>query len=152
MSKRFSRLSVLVAASLLAAAGASASAAAGELTATVRGGKPNSGTGGGGMIMIAAFDSAEAMAADRPVAGQRLSPAGGEVRATFHNLPAGRYLLAAYQDADGDGKLSVNLFGVPLEAYGFGGDPPSRFGPPAFDAAAVAVGDAPVDLIVTLKP
>lgn len=147
MSKRFSRLSVLVAAGLLSAAGASA----GELAATVRGSKP-----GGGMIMIAAFASAEAMTADRPVAGQRLSPAdgatGGDVRATFHNLPAGRYLLAAYQDADGDGKLSVNLFGVPLEAYGFGGDPPSRLGPPDFDAAAVTVGDAPVNLIVTLKP
>lgn len=143
MSKRFSRFSVLVAASLLSAAGASA----GELAATVRGSKP-----GGGMIMIAAFASAEAMTADRPVAGQRLSPSDGDVRATFHNLPAGRYLLAAYQDADGDGKLSVNLFGVPLEAYGFGGDPPSRLGPPDFDAAAVTVGDAPVNLIVTLKP
>lgn len=144
MSKGFSRFAVFTAALIGATATA---AAAGDLTATTRGVKPQNG-----MLMIAVFDSAEAFAADRPFAGQRLDPASGEVRATFHGLPAGRYLVAAYQDADGDGKLSVNLFGVPVEAYGFGGDPPSRFGPPKFDAAAVTVGEAPVDVIASLSP
>lgn len=144
MSKSFSRFLVLAAGLIVATATA---AAAGDLTATARGVKPQNG-----MLMIAVFDSAEAFAADRPFAGQRLAPAAREVRATFHGLPAGRYLVAAYQDADGDGKLSVNLFGAPVEAYGFGGDPPSRFGPPKFDAAAVTVGEASVDVIATLSP
>lgn len=148
MSKGFSRFLVLTAGLIGATATA---AAAGDLTATTRGVKPQNGA-----LMIAVFDSAEAFAADRPFAGQRLVPptgaVPGEVKATFHGLPAGRYLVAAYQDTDGDGKLSVNLFGVPVEAYGFGGDPPSRFGPPKFDAAAVTVGEAPVDVIATLSP
>lgn len=148
MSKGFSRFLVLTAGLIGATATA---AAAGDLTLTTRGVKPQNGA-----LMIAVFDSAEAFTADRPFAAQRLAPAAGEitgeVRATFHGLPAGRYLLAVYQDADGDGKLSVNLFGVPVEAYGFGGDPPSRFGPPKFDAAAVTVGAAPVDVIATLSP
>ena len=144
MGKGFSRFLVLTAGLVVSAATA---AAAGDLTTTTRGVKPQNGA-----VMIAVFDSADAFSAHRPFAGQRLVPTPGEVKAIFHGLPAGRYLVAAYQDADGDGKLSVNLFGVPVEAYGFGGDPPSRFGPPQFDAAAVTVGEAPVDVIATLSP
>lgn len=138
---------------MLAAAAAlwAGTAAAGEIRATVQGVRP-----GGGPVMAALFDSAESFAAGRRLAGQSLPPLGTAVTATFHDLPPGRYLLAVYQDANGNEKLDANLFGVPVEAYGFGGDPPAAFGPPAFDAAAVALtgaeAGAALSITATLTP
>lgn len=126
-------------------------AGAGEIRATVQGVRP-----GGGPVMAALFDSADSFAAGRRLAGQSLPPLAATVTATFHGLPPGRYLLAVYQDANGNEKLDANLFGVPLEAYGFGGDPPAAFGPPAFDAAAVALtgteAGATLAVTATLTP
>jgi uncharacterized protein (DUF2141 family) len=122
-------------------------AAAGDLTVTVKGAKP-----GGGLLMVGLYDSQAAFDSGRRSAGQQLPAVNDQAQATFADLPPGRYMAAVFQDADGDEKLSVNLFGVPVEAYGFAGDPPVTLGPPSFDAAAVTLGDAPVRLTATLTP
>lgn len=51
-------------------------------------------------------------------------------------LAPGRYVIAAFQDTDGDGKLSKNNFGIPREPFGFSNNARARFGLPGFDAAA----------------
>jgi uncharacterized protein (DUF2141 family) len=129
MRKGIQGTATVAALGILLTAGA---AAAGDLTVTVKGAKP-----GGGALMVGLYDSQAAFDAGRRSAGQQLSAAAGGAEATFRNLPPGRYMAAVFQDADGDEKLSVNLFGVPVEAYGFAGDPPVTLGPPSFDAAAV---------------
>lgn len=64
----------------------------------------------------------------------------GAVQLRLAGLPPGRYGLSAYHDADGDGRLGRDWLGRPAEGIGFGNDAPvSRFGPPGFDAASVAV-------------
>lgn len=39
------------------------------------------------------------------------------IRYAFANLPKGEYLLACYQDVDGDGKITRGLFGMPKDPY-----------------------------------
>ena len=43
----------------------------------------------------------------------------GEMRVVFAGLPPGEYAVAAFHDADGDGKLAQNIVGMPTEGFGF---------------------------------
>lgn len=44
----------------------------------------------------------------------------------------GRYVLAAYHDVNGNGKLDKSFFGAPAEPYGFTEVPPSKWRAPTF--------------------
>lgn len=44
----------------------------------------------------------------------------------------GTYAVTIYQDANSNGELDTNFFGIPKERYGFSNNPSSRFGPPGF--------------------
>ncbi|MFT5999466.1 MAG: hypothetical protein ACI81P_001924 [Neolewinella sp.] len=45
---------------------------------------------------------------------------------------AGTYVLAAFHDVNGNGKLDRNLFGIPTEPYGFSRPPASKWEEPKF--------------------
>lgn len=87
------------------------------------------------------FDSAEDYQADsRPVVSARNRVDSDTVMLTLHALPAGRYAIKLYHDANDNGKLDSNLLGIPTEGYGFSNNA-GRFGPPSFEEAAVSVTD-----------
>lgn len=67
------------------------------------------------------------------------------------DLPAGKYAVASYVDANMNGRLDKNLFGVPTEIYGFSNEARGRFGPPSFAEAAFEVWDATVVQTIHLK-
>ena len=115
----------------LLAAGA---AAAGELRATIHNVKPHQGK-----VMVALYDGADRYKANDRRAGQMLESVGTDLTVVFSDLPAGRYGLSVFQDLDGNGQLTANLFGIPTEPYGFSRSAAGSFGPPAFEALAVAV-------------
>jgi uncharacterized protein (DUF2141 family) len=75
----------------------------------------------------------------------------GQVIVSFSEVPPGRYAIQLFHDQNGNGKLDVNAFGLPNEAYAFSRDAIGRFGPPDFDAAAFEVGKQDVILAVTLR-
>ena len=80
-------------------------------------------------------------------------PAGkGKLRFVFADLAPGDYAVAAFHDADGDGKLDQNLVGLPTEGFGFSNGAVGFMGPPSFDEAAVSVGaaDDRVTIAVTI--
>ena len=79
---------------------------------------------------------------------QRAHP--GAMRFVLRDLPPGRYAVSAFHDENGNGDLDANVLGIPKEGYGFANDPPTPFGPPDFEAAAVTVGDAPATAAMTL--
>ena len=64
----------------------------------------------------------------------------GEIRVVFTDLDPGEYAVAAFHDADGDGKLARNIVGMPTEGFGFSNGATGFMGPPSFDKAAVTVG------------
>lgn len=133
---------------LLVSAMSIGAAEAGEIRATVHGIKPGQGT-----VMVALYDNAENYRANRRLAGQMLAPAGADLTIVFADLPPGRYGLSAFQDIDGNGKLTSNLLGIPTEPYGFSGAAVASFGLPAFEALAVTLdGAASANTDITLTP
>lgn len=75
----------------------------------------------------------------------------GDVRFVLQGVPPGAYAVNAFHDENGNGDLDTNLLGIPKEGYAFANDPPSRFGPPDFEEAAVTVGDAPAAATLTMS-
>ncbi len=85
------------------------------------------------------------------VAALQQSARVGTIRFVLRDLPPGRYAVAAFHDENGNGDLDTNLLGIPSEGTGFANDPPSSFGPPDFESAAVSVGDAPAAALMSLS-
>jgi uncharacterized protein (DUF2141 family) len=97
---------------------------------------------------------------DRPedflVRGRRLVkarlPAEGETVTACLPLPhAGTYALAAYHDADGDGKFDRSLIGLPTEGFAFSNDPPTIAGLPAFSAVTFVVRQGGNSLTIRMR-
>ena len=56
---------------------------------------------------------------------------------TFEGLPEGKYLVAAYQDVNGNKKIDKNILGIPTEAYAFSNDVFPKWKTPSFNEAAI---------------
>ncbi|MDE0057617.1 MAG: DUF2141 domain-containing protein [Defluviicoccus sp.] len=82
----------------------------------------------------AAFPEGGVVAAAWRTAGE------GALRFVFADLAPGDYAVAAFHDADGDGKLGQNMVGLPTEGFGFSNGATGFMGPPSFDEAAVTIG------------
>ena len=107
-------------------------AAADPLSLTV------SGAGPAGTVQVALFADADSFAARTgAVHTLAITPEDGVARAAL-DLPPGRYAAAVYQDFNGDGQLTTDWVGMPVEPFGFSGAP-ARYGPPSFADAAFAV-------------
>ena len=87
---------------------------------------------------------------DGMLAGIHQAARAGAMRFVLRDLPAGRYAVQAFHDENGNGDLDANVLGIPKEGYGFANDPPTTFGPPDFEEAAVTVGDAPMTAAMTM--
>lgn len=92
-----------------------------------------------GKIMIAVYDSAQGWSSGKPARVAMASAADAEPAVKIVALPTGTYAVRAFQDVDGDGKMGMNPFGLPVEPYGFSRDAMGSMGPPSFDAAAFEV-------------
>jgi uncharacterized protein (DUF2141 family) len=93
---------------------------------------------GTGSVMVALFDSEAAYAGGAPVRRARLDVAAGERTATFE-LPAGTYAAKAFHDVDGNGQLTVNPFGLPVEPFAFSNNARGNMGPAPWDRARFTV-------------
>ena len=60
----------------------------------------------------------------------------GKAVCTFRGVPSGRYAISAFHDANEDGELDTNLFGIPSEGYCASRGARGTFGPPSFADAA----------------
>lgn len=108
-----------------------APAASADLSLTLR------TRGSQGSIAIAVYADAEAFRQSRDPVATRFVPArDGATSVTLTGLEPGRYAVAAFHDADGNGALTLWPIGLPREAYGFSRNARGRFGPPAFEDAA----------------
>ncbi len=63
----------------------------------------------------------------------------GAVVVVVQGMPPGVYAVQSYLDENDDHRLNRSLLGIPTEGMGFSNDAAFRFGPPAFDEAAVRV-------------
>jgi len=73
-----------------------------------------------GALMIALFDSEAAyMNAGQPVRVLKLDVTSDTVSVVVPGLVPGRYGLKLFHDLNGDGKLAMNMFGIPTEPVAF---------------------------------
>lgn len=75
----------------------------------------------------------------------------GTAHWTVPDVSPGTYVVRLYHDANGNGELDTNMFGVPQEAFGFSNDARGRFGPPDFDEAAFTLPSDALSITVTAK-
>lgn len=77
-------------------------------------------------------------------------PAAQAATIDFGPVEKGTYAIAILHDENGNGKVDYALF-IPKEGFGFSRNPVVRTGPPSFESAAFAVGDAPVQLTIRMR-
>ena len=75
----------------------------------------------------------------------------GSVSVTLPDIPAGRYAVQAFHDADGDGKLARYWFGLPREGVGFSNDAMAHITIPRFSVAAFDHKEAAQHIAVTVR-
>ena len=130
---------------LLAAVLCPAAALAGDLTVKVDHIRSDRGA-----ILAALYDS-EASFMKQPLARAtfKVKAASGEVQYVFHDLPPGKYALAAFHDENENGQLDKNLIGIPQEGYGFSNSMGSAR-PPGFNQAAFEFDGTTQSITITL--
>lgn len=119
---------VLLAATLIYPQAAAADEATAKLTLTVTNIAEHKGA-----LMIAVFDAAGYDTDAQVAAG--MVPVSGDTATTTFDLPAGQYGIKLFHDVDGDGKMGMNPFGMPIEPFAFSNSAPAQFGPAKWDAA-----------------
>ena len=94
---------------------------AGTLTIEIENAEP-----GKGHLMVGVFND-ERNFPDTYYKGQRITVTDKITVVAFTDLPEGVYAVSVYQDANDNGQLDKNIFGIPKEKYGFsnGSDRPN---------------------------
>jgi len=104
-----------------------------------------------GNLHLAIYDSGEGFASRKELLSI-VRPSTGKPVSLEVNLPAsGKYVLAAFHDLNGNGKLDTNLFGAPVEPYGFSEQPPSKWREPRFEEIATSVTTGSETIRIDLK-
>ncbi len=80
----------------------------------------------------------------------KATPHPGETVVTFPDIAPGRYQVSAFQDVDGNNRLSFGMMGAPVEPWGYSRDAKAIMGPPIFADAAVEIGTAPAVIPIHL--
>lgn len=92
-----------------------------------------------GTVMVSLFDTDASYSGGAPIRHARIDVAGGERTATFSDLPAGTYAVKAFHDVNGDGRMNMNPFGVPIEPVAFSNNARANMGAPGWDRAHLIV-------------
>lgn len=102
-----------------------------------------------GRIAVAIFDN-EKDFTNKMLYGKTTESKAGEVQVVFENVAPGEYAISVMHDANENGEIDSNAFGIPKEGFGFSNDAMGMFGPPSFDKAKFSfTGKSQV--VITLK-
>jgi uncharacterized protein (DUF2141 family) len=85
-----------------------------------------------GEIRLAVYANETDFQQQRPVTSVIKPHPGNSVDLEVALPEAGTYVLAAFHDVNGNGKLDKNFFGIPTEPYGFSRPPASKWEAPKF--------------------
>jgi uncharacterized protein (DUF2141 family) len=94
-----------------------------------------------GQVCLSVFGSSQGFPdrSDRAVKSRCVKITDIPLTVTFEDLPAGSYAIAAFHDSTSSGQLRRGALGIPVEEFGFSGNPAILTGPPSFQDAAVLV-------------
>lgn len=81
-----------------------------------------------------------------------LAPARpGMAEVLVRDVPPGRYAVLAHHDRVGDGVVHTNWLGIPIDGVGVSRNVEGRFGPPAFDQAALEIAGPRATVEIALR-
>lgn len=96
-----------------------------------------------GQVLVAVYDRAELWLKGKPLKAAMAAVEGRSVTLLIEDLPEGASLaLSVVHDLNGNKRLDMNAFGMPVEPYGFSNNAAGSFGPPSFEAAKIVVNGA----------
>ena len=93
-----------------------------------------------GEIRIAVFDS-ENRYLDEPSYAEIVPVSDTKIQWQIEELAYGQYAIAVYHDKNKNGKLDINILGIPTENYGFSNNARGKFGPASWGEAKFLVKD-----------
>lgn len=93
-----------------------------------------------GSVRVALYNKPEGFTETKKAVHLRSVEAEKGQVALSLNVPPARYAVAVFHDANNNGVLDKNAFGIPTEAYGFSNNARGRFGPPDFNDCLIEVG------------
>ena len=103
-------------------------------------------------LYVAVFDSADGFPKPEHSRTTTTIPVDAESVEFSLSLPDSSTTgIAIFQDLNGDGKLTKNGFGLPIEPYGFSNNARSTFGPPSFSQAAFKVSEKTSPIEITVR-
>ena len=82
-----------------------------------------------GKIYLSLFKGEENYQQDKAEAWQIVKPEKGNKVVVFSNLEPGDYAIKYFHDENDNRQLETNLFGSPIEGYGFSSDAKPNYGP-----------------------
>ena len=105
-----------------------------------------------GRIAIALYDSrASYKIRENSFRDDRLPISNREAVWRVSDIPFARYAVMLYHDENGNGEFDTNLFGFPLENYGFSNNAGAFLGPPAYDKAAFHLAEDEQEHVIRLN-
>jgi uncharacterized protein (DUF2141 family) len=106
-----------------------------------------------GSLYVAVYDAADSFMDTQKVRANKMIPVNqtGSMQVTLGRLPPGQYAVSCFHDINGNGKLDTNLFGVPVEPYGFSNNVRPKFRPPLWEEVVFSLKEGTETMSVTLK-
>jgi len=107
-----------------------------------------------GDVYVAVYDSESRWLGEEAVLTTRVAiteSLDGDLVRTELQLPLGTYALSVFFDADKDGELDTNLFGLPKEQIAISNNAIGKFGPPKYEDAVFTLGAEPLIQHITMK-
>ncbi|WP_105172465.1 DUF2141 domain-containing protein [Pseudoalteromonas sp. T1lg24] len=68
----------------------------------------------------------------------------GKLTVTFNDVESGNYAIRYFHDENNNRDFDNNMFGMPIEGYGFSNNAPVNFGPPSYQQMTFIVSDVAV--------
>lgn len=104
---------------------------------------------GNGMLMVAVYTADTYM--KRPFVADMVPADAGTRSLSFKDLPPGDYAVAVFLDANRNGKLDRNGFGIPTEDHAFSNNARGTMGPPSFEQTRLTVPEAGLTTHISLR-
>lgn len=112
------------------------SANAGELNFTIKDIKQGSGT-----LYVALFKGAENYKSNLPHRAQQVEASKSQLDVSFNRLPKGEYAIRYFHDQNGNQKMDMNLFGMPIEGFGYSNNAKPNMGPASYQQMKFEVSE-----------
>jgi len=111
-------------------------AVANELSFTISGLKKGDGSS---KVYVQLFKGEKSYQKGLSYSSSIVNVTSQDIVISFNNLELGDYAVRYFHDLNNNGKMDVNLFGAPIEGYGFSNDEKPNYGPVKFNKAKFSI-------------